>query len=149
MNNLNISGLVGTKLEMRDKILAEFDHPDKTKNILRGSGFLTDNAFGPLPESLRQGLNSINGKELMCKAKVTTPINTTQTNTRGGYNSRPLTNQFFLTRGGARAQYVAAQTLKKARNSTQNSTRGANNGSERGQGFRGRGRGARRNNGSK
>ena len=150
MSKLHISGLVGTKLEMRDKILAEFDHPGKTKNILRGSGFLTDNAFGPLPESLRQGLNSINGKELMCKAKVTTPSNTSQTNNRGGYNSRPLSNQFFLnTRGGARAQYVATQALKKAKNYTQNSTRGANNGSERGQGFRGRGRGAKRNYGTK
>merc|ERR1739842_284114 len=144
MSNLHISGLVANKLEMRDKILAEFDHPGKTKNILRGSGFLTENAFGPLPESFRQGLSSINGKELMCKAKVTTSFNTTQANTRGGYNSRPLSNQFFLTRGGARAQYVAAQTLKRTRNSIQNSTRGANNGSERVQGFRGRGRGARR-----
>ena len=61
-----IAGLVGTKLEMRDKILAEFDHPDKTKNILRGSGFVTDNAFGPLPESLKLCLNSINGKVHMC-----------------------------------------------------------------------------------
>ena len=134
---------------MRDKILAEFDHPCKTKNILRGSGFLTENAFGPLPESLRQGLSSINGKDLMCKAKVTTSFNNTQANTRGGYNARPLSNQFFLTRGGARGQYVAAQTLKRTRNSNQNSTRGANNGSERGQGFRGRGRGARRNYGTK
>ena len=149
MSNLHISGLVANKLEMRDKILAEFDHPCKTKNILRGSGFLTENAFGPLPESLRQGLSSINGKDLMCKAKDTTSFNNTQANTRGGYNARPLSNQFFLTRGGARGQYVAAQTLKRTRNSNQNSTRGANNGSERGQGFRGRGRGARRNHGTK
>merc|ERR1739842_191887 len=41
MSNLHISGLVGNKLEMRDS-------------------FLTENAFGPLPESLRQGLSSIN-----------------------------------------------------------------------------------------
>merc|ERR1739842_228016 len=99
MTKFHISGLVGTKLEMRDKILAEFDHPDKTKNILRGSGFVTDSAFGPLPESLKLCLNSINGKEHMCKPKVT-PSNTTQNNSRGGYNSRPPTNQFFHTKGG-------------------------------------------------
>ena len=148
MTKYHIAGLVGTKLEMRDKILAEFDHPDKTKNILRGSGFVTDSAFGPLPESLKLCLNSINGKEHMCKPKVT-PSNTTQNNSRGGYNSRPLTNQFFHTKRGARAQYVASQALKIPKNPPQNSTRGGHNGSEKGQGFRGRGRGSRRNNGSK
>ena len=70
MTNLHTSGLVTNKLEMRDKILLEFDHPAKTKNILRGSGFLSENSFGPLPESLKTALGSINGKELMCKAKV-------------------------------------------------------------------------------
>ena len=147
MTKSQIAGLVGTKLEMRDKILAEFDHPDKTKNILRGSGFVTDSAFGPLPESLKLCLNSINGKEHMCKSKVTPPSNTTQNNTRGGYNSRPLTNQFFHTRGGARAQYVATQALNKTQSTTeeQNPTKSTNYGSERGQGSRGRGRGPRRN----
>ena len=147
MSSLHISGLVANKLEMRDKILAEFDHPCNTKNILRGSGFLTENAFGPLPESLRQGLSSINGKDLMCKAKDTTSFNKTQANTRGGYAARSQSNPFFLTRGGARQQYVAAQALKKSHSPTeeQNATRGANNGSERGQGSRGRGRGPRRN----
>merc|ERR1739842_23107 len=146
MSNLEISGLVTNKLEMRDKILTEFDHPFKTKNILRGSGFLTENAFGPLPESWKQGLSSINGKDLMCKAEDTTSFNNTQANTRGGYNARSLSNPFFLTRGGARKQYVAAQALKKSHPTTeeQNSTRGANTGSERGQGSRGRGRGPRR-----
>ena len=148
MTKLNIAGLVGSKVEMRDKILAEFDHPDKTKNILRGSGFVTDNAFGPLPESLKLCLNSINGKEHMCKAKVTTPASS-KNNNRGGYNSSPLSNQFFHTKVGARAQYVASQALKNQKNPTQNATRGGHNGSEKGQGFRGRGRGSRRNNGSK
>merc|ERR1739842_197352 len=36
MSNLHISGLVGNKLEMRDKILAEFDHPGKTKKYPKG-----------------------------------------------------------------------------------------------------------------
>ena len=134
---------------MRDKILAEFDHPFKTKNILRGSGFLTENSFGPLPESLKQGLGSINGKDLMCKAKEVSTFNNAQSNPRGGYNARSLSNQFFLTRGGIRRQYVAAQALRRARNSNQVSTRGGNNGNERGRGFRNRGRGLRRLYGSK
>merc|ERR1739842_34280 len=92
MSNLHISGLVTNKLEMRDKILTEFDHPFKTKNILRGSGFLTENAFGPLPESWKQGLSSINGKDLMCIAKDTSSFSNTQTNSRGGYNARSLSN---------------------------------------------------------
>ena len=56
MSSLHTAGLVTNKLAIRDKILLEFDHPIKTKNILRGSGFLTDNAFGPLPESLRTSI---------------------------------------------------------------------------------------------
>ena len=83
----------------------------------------------------------------MCKAKDTTSFNKTQANNRGGYAARSQSNPFFLTRGGARQQYVAAQALKKSHSPTeeQNATRGANNGSERGQGSRGRGRGPRRN----
>ena len=156
MTKLNISGLVGSKVEMRDKILLEFDLPDKTKNTLRGSGFVTDNAFGDIPESLKLCLNSINGKEHMAKAKFTTPASS-RNNNRGGYrggyrgahNSNPSSNQFYHPGMGARARYLANQALKNQKNPSQNSNRGAHNGSDKGQGFRGRGRGARRNNGQK
>ena len=147
MSNLHISGLVANKLEMRDKILNDFEHPGKTRNILRGSGFLTENAFGPLPESFRQGLCSINGKDLMCKPKDTTSFNKNQANNKGGYAARSQNNPFFHTKGGARQQYVAVQTLKKSQPTTEelDTTRDTNYGSERGQGSRGRGRGPRRN----
>ena len=135
MTNLHTAGLVSNKLEMRDKILLEFDHPAKTKNILRGSGFLSDNAFGPLPESLKSALASINGKEIMCRAKTGPTGTNVQTTTRGGYNNRGLNNQFFLQRG-IRRQYASAQALRKARNPNQDSYRGGNGGNERGRGFR-------------
>ena len=95
MSNLHTAGLVSNKLEMRDKILLEFDHPAKTKNILRGSGFLSDNAFGPLPESLKTALASINGKEVMCRAKTGFTGTNVQTTTRGGYNNRGLKQPVF------------------------------------------------------
>ena len=148
MTNLHTSGLVTNKLEMRDKILLEFDHPSKTKNILRGSGFLSENSFGPLPESLKLALGSINGKEIMCRAKAVPTFTNVQTTPRGGYNNRALNNQFFLPRG-IRRQYTSAQAFRRARNPNQVSNRGGNSGNERGRGFQNRGRGFRRNYGSK
>ena len=98
---------------------------------------------------MKLALGSINGKELMCKAKEVSTFTNAQSNPRGGYNARSLSNQFFLTRGGIRRQYAAAQALRRARNPNQVSTRGGNNGNERGRGFRNRGRGLRRLYGSK
>merc|ERR1739842_171963 len=157
MTKLNISGLVGAKVEMRDKILLEYDLPDKTKNTLRGSGFITNNAFGDIPESLKLCLNSINGKEHMAKAKFTTPASSRYNNRggyrggyRGGHNPNPSSYQFHHPGTGARARYLANQNPKNQKNPSQNSNRGAHNSSDKGQGFRGgRGRGSRRNSGQK
>ena len=156
MTKLNISGLVGAKVEMRDKILLEYDLPDKTKNTLRGSGFITNNAFGEIPESLKLCLTSINGKEHMAKAKSSTPASSKYNNRggyrggyRGGHYSNPSSNQFHHPGIGARARYLANQTPKNQKNPSQNSNRGAHNSSDKGQGFRGRGRGPRRNTGQK
>ena len=110
MTKLNIAGLVGSKVDMRDKILAEFYQPDKTKNILKGSGFVTD-AFGPLPESLKLCLNSINGKEHMYKPKVTAPASS-KNNNRRGYNSSPLSNQFFIPEWGPGLSMLHPKPLK-------------------------------------
>ena len=70
MAHLNSAAFVANRVEIRDSILKEFDTPQMTKNILRGSGFLGENIFGPLPESLKTALSSINAKEVMCRAKM-------------------------------------------------------------------------------
>ena len=150
MTSLHTAGLVSNKLEMRDKILLEFDQPAKTKNILRGSGFLSDNAFGPLPESLKTALASINGKEVMCRAKAGSSVTSDYTTSRGGYNNRNLSSQFFHGQRGTKRSYIAAaQAFKRARYTPQDSHRGGNGGNTTGLGFRNRPRGFRRRFGSR
>ena len=55
-------------LAIRDKIFESFFLVPKTKNILRGTGFLSSEPFGPLPESLKDSLKSFNAKEFIAKA---------------------------------------------------------------------------------
>ena len=55
-------------LAIRDKIFESFILVPRTKNILRGTGFLSNEPFGPLPESLKDSLKSFNAKEIIAKA---------------------------------------------------------------------------------
>ena len=55
-------------LAIRDKIFESFILVPRTKNILRGTGFLSNEPFGPLPESLKESLKSFNAKEIIAKA---------------------------------------------------------------------------------
>ena len=69
--HIKSAALVANTLGIRDKIFENFNVPQRTKNILRGTGFLSSDPFGPMPESLRSSLSSINGKDNMGKAKNT------------------------------------------------------------------------------
>ena len=55
-------------LAVRDKIFESFILVPRTKNILRGTGFLSMEPFGPLPESMKDSLKSFNAKEIIAKA---------------------------------------------------------------------------------
>ena len=63
---------VHNKLQMRDSVLASYSTPEETRNILRGSDFLSTDIFGPLPESFWASLLGSQGSKLMAKKKRTT-----------------------------------------------------------------------------
>ena len=60
---------VANIVHLRDHVLYKFDTPANTKEILRGSSFLSDKLFGPLPESLEANLRSLQGKDVRCSKK--------------------------------------------------------------------------------
>ena len=65
----NMASLVANKLALRDIVLDKYYCPLDTKIRLRGSNFLNENLFGPLPESFRNNLSTRHGEKLVCKQK--------------------------------------------------------------------------------
>ena len=73
-------------LSMRDKIFESFNIVPKTKNILRGTGFLSPGPFGPIPESLKDSLKSFNAKDFIAKAIPSTSYKRSYPNPHKGSN---------------------------------------------------------------
>ena len=64
-----ISALVVNKTALREKVLNSYTMSPSTRNILRGSNFLSDKLFGDLPESFKSLVISENGKHLRARYK--------------------------------------------------------------------------------
>ena len=72
-----IATYVANKLALRDFVLARFSVSTgsaTSRNILRGSSFLSDKLFGELPESFKNSLRLDNGKELRLLLKSGNPL---------------------------------------------------------------------------
>ena len=93
--HIKTAAFVTNSLSIRDKIFANFEVPTKTKNILRGSGFLSPHPFGPMPESLKSSLTSVIGKEVMGRTKSYTPYYTKSKNQNRPYSSPYLRMKNF------------------------------------------------------
>ena len=59
-----IATYVSNKLALRDVVLNKFTSQNTSRNILRGSTFLSPNLFGGLPESFKNSLKLQSNKEL-------------------------------------------------------------------------------------
>ena len=72
---------IANKLALRDYVFNKFVTPSVSRNILRGSNFLSDKLFGNLPESYKNSLKQATGTQLRCKAKTFTPTPSFSTST--------------------------------------------------------------------
>ena len=59
-----LAAYVSNKLALRDVVLDKFSSQNTSRDILRGSSFLSHNLFGPLPESFSESLKSSTNREL-------------------------------------------------------------------------------------
>ena len=72
---------IANKLALRDYVFNKFVTPSVSRNILRGSNFLSDKLFGNLPESYKNSLKQATGTQLRCKTKTYTPTSSFSTST--------------------------------------------------------------------
>ena len=58
-----LAAFVANKLALRDTVLTKFSAQSSSREILRGTSFLSPELFGPLPESFKASLMSAHSKE--------------------------------------------------------------------------------------
>ena len=59
-----LAAYVSNKLALRDVVLNKYSSQNTSRDILRGSSFLSHNHFGPLPEFFSESLKSSTNREL-------------------------------------------------------------------------------------
>lgn len=78
---------VSNKLALRDVVLNRFSSQNTSRDILRGSTFLSHNLFGTLPESFSESLKSSTSKELRFTRK---PFSARPPNSVKSFNNSSL-----------------------------------------------------------
>ena len=92
-----MAAFVANKLAMRDVVLNKFNAPLTSRQILRGSNFLSPNLFGPLPESFRNSLlhNADTHLRLTSKGAASTRSSASSSQTAPKTRKRQADFSFF------------------------------------------------------
>lgn len=102
-----IGSFIANKVALRDLILNKFSTPSISRNILRGSSFLSDKLFGNLPESYKTSLKQ-SGNNLRCKTRYSNSVSSHTSN----YTSTPRNLASSEKRS---AYYQQSNSAKKSR----------------------------------
>ena len=110
---------IANKVALRDYVFNKFVTHPVSKNILRGSNFLSDKLFGNLPESYKTSLKQASGNQLRCRSK-----NYNYVSPQSAVTPSPTTPSNFASADKRPAYYLQTNTAKRGRGGFQGRGKG-------------------------
>ena len=98
----SITSSCKAKLNMRDTLLSKVKGDDYIKNALRGSCFMNEEIFGPIPENVQSKIDSFSNRS---DAKLTTKRTGESISRRGNSKRRGSINSFNYTPSNYHSNY--------------------------------------------